>query len=115
MKLIVILLAITVFIFICFLLSWINEKKACTIILSICCLICFAGVGYLGWKHDRIEKFQIVKVEEVEKFNEPTYEFTLKGNQGDTNKIWIRESDMNSYDNNSMFIEAIENYREGNK
>lgn len=106
------LLGITIFFFIVFLLSWINERKIFSIILGIITLISCAAVGCLAWKYDQVEKFQIVHVEKIEKYNEPAYEFTLRSNQGNMDKVWIREKDLNTYNDNSMFIEAVNEYKE---
>lgn len=110
--LVIIILCTTIFFFIFFLISWINARKVLTIVLGIITVICFAGTGYLAWKYDKIESFRVVNVEEIKKYGETAYEFTLKSNKGDMNKIWIREKDLETYDNNSMFVKAVNEYQE---
>lgn len=109
---IIILLSITLFFWIFFLISWINERKVLTIILGIISVVCFVCVGYLGWQYDNIEKFQIVETKEEIKFKEEVYEFIIKSNKGNVDKVWIRKRDLETYENNSMFVEAVEKYEE---
>lgn len=108
----IVVLSLTVFFFIVFLISWINERKILTIILGVVTILFFAGTGYFAWRNDQIEKFQIVQVEKTDKHGETAYEFTLKSNKGEINQIWIKEKDIGTYDNNSMFVKVINEYQE---
>lgn len=110
--LLIVFLSITIFFFIFFLISWINEKKVLTIILGVVTILCFAGTGYFAWKNDQIENFHIIQVEKIDKQGESAYEFTLKSNKGEISQFWIREKDLETYDNNSMFVKAVNEYQE---
>ena len=38
--------------------------------------------------------------------------YILISNKGEINQIWIREKDIDTYDNNSMFVKAVNEYQE---
>ena len=109
-----IIVALMLLLFVGFLLSWINERKLCTIILGIGWAAALVSIGYMGWKHDQIEKFQIINAVEIKKSGEEAWEFTIKSNKGNIEKVWIKKKDLDTYDRDSMFVEATEFYKENN-